>query len=289
MSERGDKVVDLEIARAVIKAASSSRPVKGQYDYYKDGILYCGKCKTAKEAVITIGGESVTVRCICQCEKAERERAERRRQYEEEMRRIRDLKTGSLIDTKLRNATLSTFVANRENAKLYTIIRNYVDNFNEFYTDNIGLLFWGSVGSGKSYAAACIANELLDRRKSVIMTSFVKILQAIQFNSELEAQLLSKMCSASLLIIDDLGAERRTEYALEKVYNVVDSRYRAGRPLIVTTNLELESMQKEQDDKYQKIYDRIFEMCHPVKVDCPSWRIEKAKERFNKTKKLLET
>lgn len=98
------------------------------------------------------------------------------------------------------------------------------------------------------------------------MTSFVKVLQVIQDNTENETEFVNRLCAARLLIIDDLGTERNTDYALEKVYNVIDSRYRTGKPLILTTNLNLQDMQMTQDIRYQRIYDRIFEMCHPVMV-----------------------
>lgn len=204
------------------------------------------------------------------------------------MRRIERLKVASLMDAKLKSATLKTFTQKEDNQKLYTIVKNYVDNFETFYKSNRGLLFWGTVGTGKSYAAACIANELLNRETPVVMTSFVKVLQVIQDNTENETEFVNRLCAARLLIIDDLGTERNTDYALEKVYNVIDSRYRTGKPLILTTNLNLQDMQMTQDIRYQRIYDRIFEMCHPVMVNGTSWRINQAKERFNETKRLLE-
>ena len=74
------------------------------------------------------------------------------------------------------------------------------------------------------------------------MTSFVKILQNIQGNPEEEKIFMNRLNDARLLIIDDLGTERNTEYALEKVYNIIDSRYRAGKPLILTTNMTIKEM-----------------------------------------------
>ena len=261
---------------------------KNADDYYKDGVLVCGKCHTNKEKKIQLAGECVTVRCICKCESEERERIQKQKDYEEEMRRIERLKVASLMDAKLKSATLKTFTQIEDNQKLYTIVKNYVDNFETFYKSNRGLLFWGTVGTGKSYAAACIANELLNRKTPVVMTSFVKVLQVIQDNTENETEFVNRLCAARLLIIDDLGTERNTDYALEKVYNVIDSRYRTGKPLILTTNLNLQDMQMTQDIRYQRIYDRIFEMCHPVMVNGTSWRINQAIERFNETKRLLE-
>lgn len=280
--------MDSNITKAVIKAATAAKADKNAEDYYKDGVLVCGKCHTNKEKKIQLAGEYVTVRCICKCESEERERIQKQKDYEEEMRRIERLKVASLMDAKLKSATLKTFTQKEDNQKLYTIVKNYVDNFETFYKINRGLLFWGTVGTGKSYAAACIANELLNRKTPVVMTSFVKVLQVIQDNTENETEFVNRLCAARLLIIDDLGTERNTDYALEKVYNVIDSRYRTGKPLILTTNLNLQDMQMTQDIRYQRIYDRIFEMCHPVMVNGTSWRINQAKERFNETKRLLE-
>lgn len=280
--------MDSNITKAVIKAATAAKADKNAEDYYKDGVLVCGKCHTNKEKKIQLAGEYVTVRCICKCESEERERIQKQKDYEEEMRRIERLKVASLMDAKLKSATLKTFTQKEDNQKLYTIVKNYVDNFETFYKSNRGLLFWGTVGTGKSYAAACIANELLNRKTPVVMTSFVKVLQVIQDNTENETEFVNRLCAARLLIIDDLGTERKTDYALEKVYNVIDSRYRTGKPLILTTNLNLQDMQMTQDIRYQRIYDRIFEMCHPVMVNGTSWRINQAKERFNETKRLLE-
>lgn len=281
--------MDSNITKAVIKAATAAKADKNAEDYYKDGVLICGKCHTNKEKKIQLAGEYVTVRCICKCESEERERIQKQKDYEEEMRRIERLKVASLMDAKLKSATLKTFTQKEDNQKLYTIVKNYVDNFETFYKSNRGLLFWGTVGTGKSYAAACIANELLNRKTPVVMTSFVKVLQVIQDNTENETEFVNRLCAARLLIIDDLGTERNTDYALEKVYNVIDSRYRTGKPLILTTNLNLQDMQMTQDIRYQRIYDRIFEMCHPVMVNGTSWRINQAKERFNETKRLLES
>ena len=280
--------MDSNITKAVIKAATAAKADKNAEDYYKDGVLVCGKCHTNKEKKIQLAGEYVTVRCICKCESEERERIQKQKDYEEEMRRIERLKVASLMDAKLKSATLKTFTQKEDNQKLYTIVKNYVDNCETFYKSNRGLLFWGTVGTGKSYAAACIANELLNRKTPVVMTSFVKVLQVIQDNTENETEFVNRLCAARLLIIDDLGTERNTDYALEKVYNVIDSRYRTGKPLILTTNLNLQDMQMTQDIRYQRIYDRIFEMCHPVMVNGTSWRINQAKERFNETKRLLE-
>ena len=94
-------------------------------------------------------------------------------------------------------------------------------------TKNQGLLFYGDVGTGKTFSAACIANYLLNRKIPTVMTSFVKIIgNADLRNREESMYFTDRLNRAKLLIIDDLGAERGTDYALERVYDIIDSRYR---------------------------------------------------------------
>ena len=165
--------------------------------------------------------------------------------------------------------------------------KKYAEKFPEMYRKNQGLLLYGPVGTGKSFTAACIGNYLLNNAKSVIMTSFVKILQDIWENTK-EAEYITILNSASLLIIDDLGTERETDYALEKVYNIIDSRVRANKPMIITSNLELNDMMNCDDIRKKRIYDRILECCYPVYVGGKSFRMMKAAQRFDEMKCFLE-
>ena len=72
------------------------------------------------------------------------------------------------------------------------------------------------------------------------------------------------LAACNLLILDDLGSERASDYALEQLFLVIDTRYRAGKPLIITTNLTAEELKKPADLRYERIYDRISELCVTV-------------------------
>ena len=261
---------------------------------YRDneGMLRCGVCHERKERILPpsllTGWKEKRVRCICQCQVKEMERKAEEERQREIMERIEELKSSSLMDSKLKDVRLKDFEKDEDNEKIYRLVSEYVKRFDEMYKKHQGILFCGEVGTGKSFAAACIANELLDRRIPVIMTSFVKILQVVQGYQEEETNLVNRFNEARLLIIDDLGAERTTSYALEKVYNVIDSRYRSGKPLILTTNMSIKEMQENTDMSYKRIYDRIFEMCFPVRVQGRSWREKEAEKRFDEMKKLME-
>lgn len=256
----------------------------------EDGLIVCGKCGIPRQKKITLpfSDEVVTVHCTCLCEQEESDRRKEQERKQEEMARIKELKNISLMDSKYADATFERYEHDADNAKAFKVAQNYVAHFDEMFSGNQGVLFHGPVGTGKTYTAACIANYLLNKSIPVIMTSFVKILQEIQNPEVDEGAYLRKLNSARLLIIDDLGVERNTDYALEKTYNVVDSRVRTAKPIILTTNLTWEELTKEQDLRYKRVFDRILEVCYPVHVPGKSHRIKKAAQRMNDTRKILE-
>lgn len=253
----------------------------------EDGLVYCGKCGSRKRLRVKFGDKTHVVRCVCKCESKELEEKKKQEEYEEQMRRINRLKEASMMDKKYREVTFDKYEVREENKKVFEMAKKYVDRFQDMYKKNQGLLLYGPVGTGKSFTAACIGNYLLDNAKPVIMTSFVKILQDIWENDR-EAEYITILNSASLLIVDDLGTERETDYALEKVYNIIDSRVRANKPMIITSNLELNDMMECEDIRKKRIYDRILECCYPMYVGGKSFRMMKAAQRFDEMKDFLE-
>ena len=253
----------------------------------EDGLVYCGKCGSRKQLRVKFGDKTHVVRCVCKCESKELEEKTKQEEYEEQMRRINRLKEASMMDKKYREVTFDKYEVREENKKVFEMAKKYVDRFQDMYKKNQGLLLYGPVGTGKSFTAACIGNYLLDNAKPVIMTSFVKILQDIWENDR-EAEYITILNSASLLIVDDLGTERETDYALEKVYNIIDSRVRANKPMIITSNLELNDIMECEDIRKKRIYDRILECCYPMYVGGKSFRMMKAAQRFDEMKDFLE-
>ena len=269
--------------------------VKIQHKVGEDGLLYCEVCKEKAEKVINFplcdehgNTELRKVRINCRCEREAKESYDKRMKFEEEQRKINALRQLSLMDVKLKEVSFSNYKESDDNKKVLGIAKRYVEKFDEMYEKGQGILFWGDVGTGKSYTAAAIANELLNRQISVIMTSFIKLLKETSNLDLDQGAYIDKLNRAKLLIIDDLGAERGTDYALEKVYDIIDSRYRTGKPIILTTNLRFDDMKNCDDIRYNRIYDRIFEMCYPVKVTGMSWRKKEAVTRFDNMRKMLE-
>ena len=255
----------------------------------EDGLLICGVCGTRKEHLLTwFDGRTIKVPCMCLCDQKAEYLAEQARMEEERRSRVNRLLDSSMMDVKYRDAKMEKFVETEDNEKIRVICNRYINLFDDFYRDNQGLLFWGDVGTGKSFAAACIANELIEKGTSVLMTSFSRILSIIRQGADEEKNILNQISQNRLVIFDDFGAERSTEYAMEKIFDIIDQRYRAKKPMIITTNLKFSEMKSEEDMRYRRLYDRIFEVCFPVEFKTTrSWRKEQANEKYVRTKRLL--
>lgn len=262
----------------------------------ENGILICGKCGEPRQRFMLFDDPTdddpehkseLKVVTMCRCEREEEEREKRKEEAAKDMEKIQRLRNASLLDEKLSGATFDAFKATKYNERNLKLCRRYAMKFDQMVEKDQGLIFWGSVGTGKSFAAACIANYLLDRKVPVVMTSFVKLLEVFQSGRDEETSILNRLGHAKLVIFDDLGAERGTDYALEKVYNIVDSRYRKSLPMILTTNLTIEEMKSEVDMRYRRIYDRVFETCYPMQFTGPSWRMKEASRRYKDMEELL--
>lgn len=238
---------------------------KNEGDYIgEDGLLYCGKCNTPKQVRVEILGEIKEPLCKCQCEIDREHRAEEKAKKDKHDAYIAFLKNECFPDSRMAEWTFAN--DDGGDSKTTDIAQRYVANFDKMKNDGKGLLFFGGVGSGKTYTSACIANALLERGNRVRVTNFATIANEIQSSFDGRDEYYEALARYDLLVIDDLLAERKTEYMSEIVYNVIDTRYRSGLPLIVTTNLTSEELKNPADITYQRIFSRLLEMCIPIKV-----------------------
>ena len=254
-------------------------------DYLKDGIYYCGKCHTPKRKMIEFQGTTREVGVLCSCGQAEYDR-----EQEEIHRAKREMYIDHLRKLGIQDSKLLTCSFNKDDSpdsKCSTVLKRYVDKWSEISKNNIGLLLYGEVGTGKSFYAGCIANELINRYAvPVVVTSIPRILNRL-FSINDKNSYIETLTNAALLVIDDLGAERDTDYSMEQVFTVIDERYKANKPLIVTTNLKREQLKNPKDIRLQRIYDRILEMCTPIEINGESRRKTSAGFKKNEAKRIL--
>ena len=257
-------------------------------DYYgEDGLLYCGKCHTPKEVffakgIVLMGKNKHPVECGCQ--RTEREKQEALINQQKRIDLVRRLKAEGFSDPAMLDWTFEN--DNSRSPQMHYAHR-YVEQWQTMRSENLGLLLWGGVGTGKSFLAGCIANTLMEQEVPVRMTNFARILNELNSSLSGRNDIVDRLCRYPLLIIDDFGMERGTEYALEQIYNIVDSRYRSRKPLIVTTNLTLDEIRRPQDTAHARIYDRLLEMCVPISCIGVSLRKENAQEKLERLKLLI--
>lgn len=269
-------------AKMLVDMFNAKNPPR-ENDFRNNGILFCGNCLTPKQERVFDGNEEYIYPVRCRCE--ELALAEERRQWEEEYRAVRaaELRRLSMMDSEAEKWTFSVADKSGDNGRSMTICERYVEKFPQMLSDNRGLLLFGEVGTGKTVAAACIANALLDRDYSVVMTSLVILLEDTGKSEEI----IRRMNEIDLLILDDLGAERSTDYGFERIYAVCDARYRCGKPVIYTSNLPLDTFKHAEDIRCARIFDRVLERCYPVEFRGVSRRKREARRGFEEMNELL--
>lgn len=266
------------------KAAESIKAEQGDY-FGDDGLLYCGKCNTPKQTRVVIFGKERTPFCLCRCEVEKRDREEAERKRIEFERRVRDLRRMGFPESDMQEWTFAR--DDGTNEKISTVARNYVENFGKMREGGKGLLLFGKTGTGKSFAAACIANALIDKGYPVLMTNFARIRGTLQGLFDGRQEYLDSFNRFPLLILDDLAAESKSEYMQEIVYEVINNRYLAGLPLIVTTNLTADELKHPADVTNQRTFSRLFEMCLPLEVTGTDRRRDRLKEAHAEYKDIL--
>ncbi|MHB9146817.1 MAG: ATP-binding protein [Symbiobacteriia bacterium] len=175
------------------------------------------------------------------------------------------------------DATLANFKVRPGTEKAVEVCRIYADAFKIGETAK-GLYLAGPVGTGKTHLMAATARAIVEA--SLVRVKFVGVAALInRIKSGTEERpfdfgLVDHAVKTELLLFDDLGTGNMTPFAQDVVYQVVDGRYQANKPLLVTSNLGDTQLKQQLGDR---IVDRLFEMTKLVKVDGTSYRKELAK------------
>lgn len=268
------------------EASRANHYEKGDY-LNEDGLLMCGKCHTAKQCRFTASwdGKEKTPYTPCDCARERHDTEEQARQAQNLRIEVNRLRKLGFPDSEMANWTFNTDDGTNKTAS--DIAHRYVDNFDEMKRHGKGLLFYGPVGSGKTFLAACIANELISQGRPCLVTNFARITNTLQGMFDGKQRYLDDLNRLDLLVIDDLSTERDTPYMNEMIFNIIDSRYRSGKPLVLTTNLSKEELVNQPNTDKQRIYSRLVEMCFPVEVKNVDRRKKKAQEDSADLRRLL--
>jgi DNA replication protein DnaC len=143
-------------------------------------------------------------------------------------------------------------------------VRAFVNDVDARISAGRGMWFQGDVGTGKTSLAMLISKAAIDAGHSVAIYSVPHLLADIKETYEDKSttsymNLFKRLTSVDLLHLDDLGAERRTEWVLEQLYSIVNERWQDERSIVVTSNLtDLEDLREQVG---WRTVSRLVEIC----------------------------
>lgn len=160
------------------------------------------------------------------------------------------------IERMLRLSKLSPIYLNaklddlKDNGLLHKTCKMYLENWEEIKHKGLGYYFWGNVGAGKTYTAAILANELM--RRHFVEVLFLKMPEAVarikrtfgEDKKNPDKDLFEKMKEVEMLILDDLGIEKVSDWLADEIYQVVEHRYSHNLPMIITSNQSIDDLAK---------------------------------------------
>ena len=169
-----------------------------------------------------------------------------------------------------------SYQVNNNNKKAFETAKKFISNFDIANKRGTGIIFYGPYGVGKTHLACSIANELIKMQKSVIFGSTIKLFGIIKksYNNEIdenESKIISEFINCDVLIIDDLGKEKPSEWVLEKLYYIINERYEHNKPIIITTNfsenqlIDIFTVGKNKS-LIEAIMSRLNEICLTVRI-----------------------
>jgi DNA replication protein DnaC len=153
-------------------------------------------------------------------------------------------------------------------------VRSFVERIDPHLNAGRGLWLMGPVGTGKTTLAMLVSKEALKAGRSVAIYSLPRLLNEIRDTHRSErshVELLDRLTAVDLLHVDDVGAERTTDWVLEELYSIVNARYEDERSMVITTNLDYDELCSQIS---ARTASRLAEMCDQLPLEGVDRRVE---------------
>ena len=254
---------------------------------------FCGKLLDLKDYSALYENNYIeniaTAYSRCNCEEANKiwkkydELSENEKIKEFNLKQIAKLFQNNNLGKRQLNSTFENYKITNKNKKACEDAKKYVNKLINGETDK-GLFITGTYGVGKTYLASCIANEVIKNKITVVFGTLIQLLDYIKDtykDSDMsDKEYLNLYSSVDLLIIDDLGKEKPTEWVLEKLFLIVNNRYNNYLPIVITTNYNRNQLRErlcvnKNYSMVDSIISRLYEMCGGIEIKDEDHRMSK--------------
>jgi DNA replication protein DnaC len=183
---------------------------------------------------------------------------------ERRVTRARSRGVASVIPAKYRGVSFDRPPITDLEPTVVGVVREYVDDLASQLDSGRGLWLMGDVGTGKTSLAMLVSKAALEHGRSVAIYSLPRLLARIRrtYDADIGEQsyleFFERLTAVDLLHLDDLGAEKRTDWVLEQLYSLIDERYESQRAIVVTTNLDQARLEEQIG---ARTVSRLVEIC----------------------------
>ena len=216
----------------------------------------------------------------CTCEKSinywkkidMKDQEQKKRKHYKEI--INQFYSQNYISKRLKEYKFDNFKVTNINKKEVEIAKDYTNKCSNNKLEN-GLIITGNSGVGKTHLAASISNELIQKDILVLMGRLTSLLDMIKEtfkdNSKSENELIDLFSNLDMIVIDDLGTEKISQWALDKVYTIIENRNENKLPIIITTRFDKQSLlnrfyQSNDKDLSNAIIQKLYQMCYGIEL-----------------------
>ena len=255
-------------------------------------VIVCGVCGKEKECYPYIPteicqgqppkdkrkypfGKPVKVACLCDCDVDRRKKAAQNA-YREKTAAQRKMECWGYEDDDRvlhRNTAMEKITFENENTcwdnRHIKACKRYLSTISQRLEDGKGLFLCGRSGAGKTYAAICFANAIMERMFKCHFKEQWQITGLGQFDDSSE---IKKLESCTFLIIDDFNPDKLNDYGIELIFNLFDARIKRGLPTVFTSNVTEKSIRNPINSVDKRITDRIIQSCHIIEDSTHNYR-----------------
>jgi DNA replication protein DnaC len=247
-----------------VSAAGQGRAGVARADFGDRPVCRLGVCDGSGWI---IGPENVARPCECR---------------ESQVARRRARGVNSVIPARYRDVSFEIARNDGVDPTVLAMVESFTAEISQRLDNGDGLWLWGKVGTGKTALAMLVSKHALEAGRTVAIYSLPKLLSRIRATYERDGggdsydEYFERLASVDLLHVDDLGAEKRTDWVLEQLYSIVNERYEAKRSMVVTTNLGEDDLAAQIG---RRTVSRLLEICgSPLQIDGQDLRYRRGPE-----------